>query len=197
MIKFLKQNRTFSICLLLTIIVFIVGLFFNAIIDDGAKKEITSNINNMILNMKQNKIQLFGSLMKQIFSDFSFLFLVWIFGISIVGIVVNLFLYLFKVFMFAFELVALLSNLHISNLFFILIYMLPNFLKLIVYFFMIYYSINYSLVLIKLLFFKRSFNIKLITQRYIKLLLICLLISLTISLLNGLFIPKILAILIK
>lgn len=196
MIKFLKRNKTFSICIFMTFIVFIFGIFFNALLDSTIKKEIALNINNMISNFNKNALEK-TSLIKNIFNDFSFITVIWIFGISIIGIIINLFLYLFKVFMFSFELVALLTNLHIDKLFFILLYMLPSFFKIILYFIVIYYSINYSLVLIRLLFLKKNFNIKIITQRYIKVLILCLLCSLIISLVNDLLISKLLLFLLR
>lgn len=193
MIKFIKQNKTLSICLIMTLFIFVLGILFNALLNDEIKKEIATNINNMISNLDKNPINLN---LKIIFNDFFFIFIIWIFGISIIGIPINLFLYFFKVFMFSFEMISLLSCLHLNNILFIIIYMLSSFLSIIIYFILLYYSINYSLVLIKLIFLKKNYNIKTITQRYLKIFLITIICSLTISLLECFLIPKLLLLII-
>lgn len=177
----------------MTLFIFVLGILFNALLNDEIKKEIATNINNMISNLDKNPINLN---LKIIFNDFFFIFIIWIFGISIIGIPINLFLYFFKVFMFSFEMISLLSCLHLNNILFIIIYMLSSFLSIIIYFILLYYSINYSLVLIKLIFLKKNYNIKTITQRYLKIFLITIICSLTISLLECFLIPKLLLLII-
>ena len=43
MLKFLKKNKTFSVCLMLTILCFIAGILFNAIIDSNVRSDEFNN----------------------------------------------------------------------------------------------------------------------------------------------------------
>jgi len=169
MLKFLKRNKTFTLCVILTVIFFVFGICFNAIIGREAREEIALNINNMISMIGKESTSM-KNLFGIITSNMITTCIIWLLGMAVVGIPIVLFFYLFKVFMFSFEGVALLSNLHFSKILFIIIYSLPSLLNIIIYFILVYYCINYSLFLIKLLFFKKSFNIRDITKRYIKIL---------------------------
>lgn len=195
MIKLFKRNKTFSICFIITLILFMAGFFFNALIDDGTKKEISNNILIMMENINKRDTNL-NLVLTNIFSTFTFTFVLWIFGMAVIGIPIVLFLYALKVFMFAFELACLISNLHINNLLFIIVYLSPKFLNLIICFILLYYSVNYSVVLTKLLFLKSSYNISRITKRYLKVLLFCLLCNLVSALFESLIILKVLKILV-
>ena len=48
MLKFLKKNKTFSVCLMLTILCFIAGILFNAIIDSNVRSDVSNNILMMV-----------------------------------------------------------------------------------------------------------------------------------------------------
>ncbi len=195
MMKLFRQNKIFTICLLITVLAFVSGILFGAVLDNDTKQVISSNIDKMIAGIDQNKLN-FQTIIANVFNNFSFISLVWIFGISVVGIVIVVFLYSLKVFMFAFEFMALLSNLSLGKLLFIIGYLCTDFLNLIVFFVLLYYSVNYSIVLTKILFFKRSYNIAMITKRYLKVLLFCLLCGLVTALFESLIVSKFLKLLI-
>lgn len=195
MIKFLKSNKTFTCCFLMTIIFFISGIIFNSLVDNTTKSIITKNINNLVNNFMNENYNL-KLIIGTLFDNSLEIFFVWIFGISIVGILVVGVFYSLKSFLLGFEFISLLSNLQASNIFFVIIYLLPMILNLGIYFILLYYSINYSLVLIRVLFFKKSYNLKVITNRYIKILLFTFLCGLVTALLESFVVPKILAFLL-
>lgn len=195
MIRFLKSNKTFTCCFLLTIIFFLVGIIFNSLIEDSVRNEITKNIAKLINNFTKENYNL-KLIFETISNNLVEIFIVWIFGISIIGIPIVGIFYSLKAFLLGFELVSLLSNLQVCNIFFVIIYLVPMLLNLAVFFLLIYYSINYSLVLIKILFMKKNYNLKNITNRYVKILLITLLCGLITALLESFVIPKILAFLL-
>lgn len=195
MLKLMKRNKLFTICLIITTVSFIAGIMFNAIIDDNTKSNISTNINNMLTYMNNNTPNV-KAILSSVVNNFSFILLLWLLGMSVIGIPIILFLYLLNVFMFSFEFTALISNLNINRFFFIIAYQSPKLINIIVQFILIYYSINYSIVLIKLLFFKNNYNMKKITKRYLKVLLFCILCSLLSVLLKCIVLPKILTFLL-
>lgn len=195
MIKFLKSNKTFTCCFFLTIIFFISGIVFNSLVDNTTKNVIAKNINNLVNNFMREDYNI-KLIIGTLFDNTLEIFFVWIFGISIVGILVGAAFYSLKAFLLGFEFISLLCNLQASNIFFVIIYLLPMILNLGIFFILLYYSINYSLVLIRVLFLKRSYNLKMITTRYIRILLFTFLCGLVTALLESLVVPKILAFLL-
>lgn len=195
MLKFLKKNKTFSVCLMLTILCFIAGILFNAIIDSNVRSDVSNNILMMVKNINKNEFNL-NLIINKVFNNFSFIAVLWGFGMAVIGIPIVLFLYSLKVFMFAFEFISLFNNLHLSNILFIFVYLSPKLLNIIVYFILLYYSVNYSLVLFRLLFLKKNYNIRSITRRYLKILLFCLLCGLVTALFESLIVSKFLLLLV-
>ena len=138
----------------------------------------------------------FKDFFKLLSSNYTFIIIIWILGISIFGTIIVLILYLFKVFIFGFELVSLLVNLNIGHIIFIVIYMLPSLFNLVIYFILTLFSISYSISLFKILFLKKNYNLSNITKKYIKILGVSLLFNLLSSIIEVFIIPKILIFLI-
>lgn len=195
MIKLLKKNKVFSICLIATILTLILGVFFNALLDDDMKATIASNVNGMINGIDKNSSNI-KLIIKTCFNNFTLVSFLWIFGMAVIGIPIVLFIYLLKVFIFSFEFINLIGVLKLKSLLFIIVYLLPSLLNLLILFILVYYSINYSIVLIRLIFKKRNYNIKTITTRYLKVYFLCILCSTVSALIESIIVPKILLVLV-
>lgn len=195
MIKFFKSNKTFTCCFLLTVIFFLGGIIFNSLISDSIKDEITKNINVLVNNFTKENYNL-KLIFNTIFNNSTEIFLIWVFGISIIGIPIVISFYSLKVLLLGFEFISLLSNIKSLNFLFIIVYLFPMILNIGIFFILLYYSINYSLVLIRIVFFKKNYNLKAITNRYLKILLFTFLCGLVTALLESFVVPKILAIII-
>lgn len=195
MLKFIKNNKLLFILIVLTLISLISGILFNTLIDTNTKKDITNNINSLITNYNSQS-NLIKSFIPTFTSSLFLDLLIWIFGISIIGCIIVLFLFLFKVFIFGFELVSLLVNLNIGRIIFIIIYMLPSLFNLVIYFILTLFSISYSISLFKILFLKKNYNLSDITKKYIKILGVSLLFSFLSSIIEIFIISKILIFLI-
>ena len=197
MINFIKKNKLLSTLIIITLITFIIGIFISSILSKDIEKEITNNIINLLNEIKSHNIHPTNTLKAIILNNILVLLIIWLLGISVIGIPIVLSIYILKVLTLSLEFIYLILNIKRISIFFIIIYLIPNIINLIIYFFILYYSINYSLILSKSLFLKKEYKLKLITKRYMKVLLISL-ISITInSLLEVLVIPKLLIFLIK
>lgn len=192
MLKFIKRNKLLSILTLLTIFIFIIGILYPAVIDNNTKNIISKNINGLISTI-QNNIT-FKDFFKTLSSNYIYTIIIWILGISIFGIAIVLILYLFKVFIFGFELSSLFINLKLSNIIFIILYMLPNLLYITIYFILVLFSISYSITLFKMIFLHKNYNIRIITKKYTKVLLIALILILLLSIITTFITPKLIKI---
>lgn len=192
MLKFIKRNKLLSILTLLTIFIFIIGILYPAVIDNNTKNIISKNINDLISTI-QNNIT-FKAFFKTLSSNYIYTIIIWILGISIFGIAIVLILYLFKVFIFGFELSSLFINLKLSNIIFIILYMLPNLLYITIYFILVLFSISYSITLFKMIFLHKNYNIRIITKKYTKVLLIALILIFLLSIITTFITPKLIKI---
>ena len=193
MIRFLKRNKYLSCILIITIIVLLIGLLLPSLISKEDRKDISNNIIELDKNIKGNHYKE----KKTIFLSSTFYIgLIWLLGISIIGIPIILSIYMIKVILLGTESVFLLLNLNKISILSIIIYVIPNIISVLLYFFLIYYALSYSIFLIKLLFLKKSFNILSITKQYIKVLLIIILINLLNCILEIYILPNILKIFI-
>lgn len=171
MLKILKRNKLLIILITLTIIFFILGIFFNSIIDNDIKKNISLNIKDIFLNLK-NSSNNWHSFFTCLFTNVIFITLIWFLGISIFGGFISLGLYLYKVFICGFEVVSLLVNFKLNRIIQVFFYTLPNIVNLFIYFIVCFFSINYSLILFKYIFFKEDINIRFIMKKYFKILIL-------------------------
>lgn len=195
MIKVIKSNKIFSLCLIVTILVFVLGIFFNSFIDTEIKKDVFNNIDIIIENFKNYKFS-FNVLFSNIFNNSLFILIIWFLGISVIGSVLLLILYLIKVFVLGFELISLLSYLGIKNILFIGLYLCTDILYLIILFVVVYYGISFSIILFRVLFLNKNINLSNIMIKYIKVLLFCLLGSLIVNLLDVFIVSNIIKLLI-
>lgn len=192
MIKFIKRNKLLSILIFLTLLIFIIGLLYPAVVDNNTREIISKNITDLISSIKNNMS--FKDFFKLLSSNYTFIIIIWILGISIFGTIIVLILYLFKVFIFGFELSSLIINLKLSNIIFIILYTLPNLLYIAIYFILVLFSISYSITLFKMIFLHKNYTIRIITKKYIKILLVSLLLILLLSIINIFITPKLIKI---
>lgn len=192
MIKFIKRNKLLSILTLLTILTFLIGILYPAVVDNNTREIISKNITDLISSINNNMS--FKDFFKLLSSNYTFIIIIWILGISIFGTIIVLILYLFKVFIFGFELSSLIINLKLSNIIFIILYTLPNLLYIAIYFILVLFSISYSITLFKMIFLHKNYTIRIITKKYIKVLLVSLLLILLLSIINIFITPKLIKI---
>ena len=153
------------------------------------KQEISNNIINLIDSLKNNPK---GNISKTLTNNILSMTLIWTLGISIIGIPIVIIYYLTKLLTYTLEIIFLIINHKLISILFIPIYSIPYIINIMIYFILTYYSIAFSLILIKHLFMKKSYNIKEITKKYIKLYFILLIGIIMNSLIEIYVIPNIL-----
>ena len=192
MLKFIKNNKLFSILIFISFIIFILGIITCSILDENAKKQIINNINNIILNIKNKELSNGNNFIKCFSNNIIYCFIIWISGISIIGIFVVLFLYGIKLYLFTIEFISLFINIKQTGLIFNIIYIIPDIISLFILFLITYYSISYSYVLFRIIFRKKNYMISKITKKYIKILFCSFFIYFFSSLIEIFILPKIL-----
>ena len=192
MIRMMKKNKLFFSFLFLSLLFFLISIFLTALIPNNIQSEINHNIQNFLSN--KSYFNTHQSFFISIIHHSLPLIVLWLLGISVIGIGVILIFFLLKILLFSWNCVFLFSHLTISNFIFIFLYLLVPFLYLILLFFLSYYSMSYSLLLIRCLILKKSFSLHSITFNYLKILFLFLFIVFLLSLFELYFIPIIISI---
>ena len=148
-----KSNKYFIY--ILTIIALVSGSLFFFKINANDQSIIKTYFENIIIN---NEYQ---TLIGTIGFKFLIIFLFWIFGISAIGLITNLFIYFTKVFLTATSITCMINLYDIKGLLISLIYAFPSkIITLMVYFILTVYSVNFSLSLVKSIIKKEQFDFK-------------------------------------
>ena len=173
-----NQKRLYLILIGLAIVSIIIGIIFIFFISNDNKTYIKESLNNYFNNQNTSINYFFKSL----FNNFIYVIVIWVLGISIIGIPIIIFMYLFKSFLLGFSISSIINSYGLKGILISLIDILPGkFLYLIIILLITFYSLSFSLKIIKNLFFKRPVNFRESMNKYSKILVICLISSLLIT----------------
>ena len=190
MISFFKKNKVLSILLTISFLAIIIGIFLMSFFDKKINKEITNNITILVNQIKMGKYYSHLNLFYEIKFNTIYILLLWLIGISIIGIPILIFLYLIRLFTISFEIVFLIKNIKIVGLLFSVLYIIPKFMNILVCFFLLNHSVRFSIILIKMIFFKKNYNLSLIMKRYGIIFLLSFIFTILITLMEVFLIPK-------
>lgn len=192
LINKIRQNKLVTLLIIIMIISIILGILFPAIITKEDKSLIIDSVKTFISGIKQNNINYLSGILQSISNNSLVTILVWILGISIIGIPLILLIIFFKGFLIGFSFTSILITYGISGIIKAIIYTLPNIGNLLATFLLGYYAITFSIMIFKNIFKKENRNWQPIVKRYIKIGLFFLIFSILISLVECFLIPKIL-----
>lgn len=190
LLKKLKTKKVFIIIFIVTLLAFIIGILLVSIESKDNKELITTSLTTFFNNIKENKLNTQTLLYKSITNNLIINIIVWLLGISIIGLPIVLIILGFKSLTIGFTISSILYTYKLNGLIKVIIYIIPNIINLFVLFVLTYYSTNFSLMLFNYLFRKKEYNKKLIVNRYLKLLILSLLISILTSVIETFILPK-------
>ena len=99
----IMPNKKINLFVIFMLILGIIsGCIFLMTIKDADKDIIINQINNFIKNVNDNQINNNRGFLNSLYENYIYIFLVWILGTSIIGIIINIFLIYFKGFIYGF-----------------------------------------------------------------------------------------------
>lgn len=168
-----KKNK-YKYIFLITIVVlgFITGIVFSNILSYNDKKEISEIVKNYFLNIKNNEeVNYLSNFISTLGINFIYMILLFIFSLSIVGIILNPFILYFKSFITGFSVGIIISIYSFKGIIGGILYLFPHqVLNIIVYILLTYYGINLGIRLFKSIFLKKTFNSSEFMKKYFKIL---------------------------
>ncbi len=163
------KTRIFKILILALIVGFVLGIISFILI---SKKGIKSEIINYINLFKTGKFNYSTGLVKSLFNNLKYGFLIWIFGIIFIFSFLSLLLVAFKGITLGFTVSSVIYTFGLKGVLYSLILSLNSIISIIIYIFLCYYSLNFSIKSYNAFRNNRQINYKTFFINYIYIFLI-------------------------
>jgi len=166
----IKKNK-YKYIFLLTIVVLgiISGIILSSIISYNDKKEINESITNYLLNNKNNYLKDFINIFK---INIFYLLFIFIFSLSILGIILNPIILYIKSLIIGFNLGIMVTIYKYKGIIIGILSIFPHqIINLIIYLILSFYGILISNYLFKSFFLKKNINLSIYFKKYLKITL--------------------------
>ena len=120
-----------------------------------------------------------------------YIFIIWILGISIIGLPINVFIYFVKTFMIGFSLSSIFLAYKFKGLAIVIIYLLPQLLNIIILLILMVFSINFSLRLLNSILKRSILDFKTLFNNYLGILLLTVVLIFISSLIEVFMVPTV------
>ncbi len=179
----MKQKKLYLFLIGLVIVGIIAGILFWFVINNEDKLLVTKNLNNFFECIKKgNAINYWGSLFNSLVTGLIYIVLIWLLGISIVGLPIILIIITIKSFIVGFSISSIIASYGFKGILGAFVYTFPHqiiFLLLLIL--LGFYSSSFCFKLFKYLFLKQAINFKDAMRKYFKILIISLIVVLLTS----------------
>lgn len=186
----LKDKKQFILIFVICIVAFIIGVLLPSILNEENRKIIETSLNSFFDTIKNNQLKTNELLFKTLTSNIIIDLILWLLGISIIGIPIVIISLGYKSLSLGFTISSIISTYKLNGVIKALIYIVPNIINLFIFFVISYYSISFSLMLFNYLFRKKEYNKRIIVNRYLKLLVISIIILIFSSVIETYVVPK-------
>lgn len=172
----IKQKKLYRIIITLMIFGIISGILFIFFISKESKTKALVSIKNFFDLMNTSTGINYGkSLLNTLVNNIGYVLLIWLLGISIIGLPITIILAFMKSFIVGFLISSIISCYKAKGILGAFLYVFPHqIIILFIYLLLSFYSISFSIKLFKSLFLKQTINFRVVMQKYIKILLISL-----------------------
>ncbi len=186
------NKKTLLFFTILLIIGIIAGSIFMAILSETDKKLVTDYFNNYISNIENNKLNYLESIKNGLFNNLLYIIIIWILGISIIGIPIVTIMFFIKSFTLGFSIASIVFNYKLKGCLLNFINIFPHqMIYFLIYMLITTYSIFFSLKMINSIINKKNMDFKVMMNKYVKILIISV-IAITIGIIIETFITPLL-----
>lgn len=185
-----KKKNTILFVVGIVFIAFITGCIFTTILSSTDKILVKDYIGEFISKIDNNELNYVNGFKNSFFSNLVFLITMWILGISVIGIPINLFIYFAKSFILGFSISSFILKYKVKGCLFSLLYIFPHhIINLVVYTFLLLFTMNFSKRIIISLKSKKTISFYSSFKKYVLVLLLSIIIIFITSLLEILLTP--------
>ncbi len=186
----LKRNKKKLYFLLgLALIGFISGSIFITFLSKTDEALVKEYIETFIKNIDDNKLNYIEALKNSLKSNLLYVVFIWILGISIIGLPINIFIFFSKNFMLGFSLSAFFLTYKIKGIFLVIIYLIPQILNIFILIILMLFAVNFSLRLCNSIFKRETLDFKVLFNNYLGILILVITLLLLTSLIEVFVVP--------
>ena len=190
-IKYDKKIMTFLN--VIAILGIIAGSIFVIVLSKNDKDVVLNSIKDFFDKLINNKFNFIGTLKNTLISNLLFSFIIWVIGISVVGVLIVIFIIFYKSFALGFTISSIIYTYSIKGALLALIYVFPHMvINLLILLYLSSYSIKLSIILSKSILKKDNLNFKSFINNYAKVFLISIVLLTITSLYESFIAPIIL-----
>jgi len=176
----------------------ISGSIFLVLINQNDKVNVVNQITNFMNNINSNNIISVQALKNSLLINFTYVLLIWILGMSIIGVLFNIFFIYIKGFVLGFSISSLIYVYGLKGTFASFLYIFPHqLLNIFVIFILGIYSIMFTYNLYKVILGNRNTGIRSFFKKYLYILLFSSIITIISTLFETFFTPSVFKLFIK
>ena len=177
----IKTNKRLVLFLCgISLIGLIFGSIFITIISKQDQSLIKSYIENFLNSVQDGKLNYVDSIKNTLISNLSFIAVIWLLGISIIGIPIMIFMYFTKSFMIGFSIASFVLKYKFKGLLYAIIYIFPHhFINLIIFTLLMVYSMKFSFYLANSILKRKTMHFKNLINPYLGVLIIVVVVVVT------------------
>lgn len=155
------------------VIAIVMGTLFLTILSKSDQNIVINYMNDYMSNISNNKIIYSETIRNSLISNLGYVILIWLLGISVIGLPIILFMFFSKIFVLGFSVGSFILTYHWKGLLYSFIYIFPmNIINILIYMLLTLYALKMSNNLVYSVFRKKEINVKKIINRYLLILLI-------------------------
>lgn len=168
------------------------GSIFLILSNSTDKNNVIKQIEVFFTNISKDNINSGLAFKNSIIINYLFIFFIWIFGLSMVGVFFNIFIAYLKGFLVGFSISSLFLTYQVKGFLGVIFYTFPSqILNLLVVYLLTIYSLMFSSHLFKIVLSKKENNRRML-KKYLIILMFCIILSFLSSVLEVYVFPKIL-----
>lgn len=188
----IKYNKKLIVFLVvLGIIALAAGSIFTVMLNSSDKELTLNYINNFMNNLSNNNLDYIGALKNGFISCLSFIIVIWLLGMSVIGIPIILFMYFSKIFVLGFSVSAIISNYGLKGCLLSFSYIFPHqIIKMIIYTILTLYALKVAGKILYYIIKKEKLDFKVILHNYLFVLLGTICVSILMILFEVYITPK-------
>ncbi len=193
-------NKKVNLFVIFIVVLGIIsGSLFLMVLNENDKSEVINEISTFMTNINTNNINNLNSFKNSLIEGMILIILSWILGMSIIGVIFNIFFIYMKSFTIGFSISSFILVYKYKGILSSLIYVIPSqLINILIILILGVYTLLFSKYLFKMIFIKdKTVNLGKFFKKYVLVFGICIILCLVSSLCEAYLLPSLLKVMIK
>lgn len=193
-------NKKLNLFVIFIVVLGIIsGSLFLMVLNENDKSEVINEISTFMANINTNNINNLNSFKNSLIEGMILIILSWILGMSIIGVIFNIFFIYMKSFTIGFSISSFILVYKYKGILSSLVYTIPSqLINILIILILGVYTLLFSKYLFKMIFLKdKTVNLGKFFKKYVLVFGICIILCLISSLCEAYLLPSLLKVMIK